>query len=286
VPRLRGDIRQALAGFVALVDNLAAQRHAMTVEDVLDAVLEATSFRQHLERTDGDHAEVRWENVQELRSVAAQYEEVEPEASLASFLEEVALVSDVDDPGSDQPDAVTLITLHAAKGLEFPVVFMPGVEEGLLPHIRALDDPSQMEEERRVCYVGMTRAKQRLYLTRARRRFMFGDIRANPPSRFLGDIPEEVVISPMGAARADAPALDPRRIRAAIGSRSAPEPADESQEQEPVFRAGDRVVHDRFGRGIVVSCEVIPGDQQVTVAFEGQGVKRLLLSFAPLRAAS
>ena len=280
IPQLRGDIRQSLAAFVALIDGLAAERAALGVVGALDRVLADTRFRDHLEKIDGDHAEVRWENVQELRSVAAQYGELEGDSSLAAFLEEVALVSDVDDPGADQPDAVTLITLHAAKGLEFPVVFLVGMEEGLLPHMRALDDPEQMAEERRVCYVGMTRARERLYMTRARRRFQYGNQRANPASRFLADVPEAETMVPAGASRRDVSTLDPRRLR------SAGRDPIEVDATTPAFRAGDRVLHERFGTGVVVACEIVPGDQQVTVAFEGQGVKRLLLSFAPLRAAS
>src|SRR5262249_52988183 len=151
---------------------------------------EETQFRGYLQHTDPSDAEARWENVQELRAVATQYEDLQGEHSLASFLEEVALVADVDDPGANAPDAVTLTTLHAAKGLEYPVVFMPGMEEGLLPHMRALDDPGQMEEERRVCYVGMTRARERLYLLYALRRFFQGTYRSAVPSRFLMDLPE------------------------------------------------------------------------------------------------
>ncbi len=275
IPALRADIRQSLARFVSLIDQLATERDTLSTGEILDRVLAATDFRKHLQKTDGDHADVRWENVQELRSVAAQYSAVEGDATLAAFLEEVALVSDVDDPGADQPDAVTLITLHAAKGLEFPVVFLAGMEEGLLPHMRALDDPEQMQEERRVCYVGMTRARERLYLTRARRRFQYGNVRANPVSRFLNDVPEEETAVPVGARRPDRDFGGTR-----FGGGREPEEVDV---ETPAFRAGERVVHERFGPGTVIACEIVPGDQQVTVAFEGQGVKRLLLSFARLR---
>ena len=126
----------------------------------------------------------------------------------------------------------------------------------------------------------MTRARERLYMTRARRRFQYGNQRANPVSRFLRDIPEQETVVPAGGARRDVSTLDPRRIR------SAAREAIEVDATTPAFTAGDRVVHERFGTGVVVSCQLVPGDQQVTVAFEGQGVKRLLLSFAPLRAAS
>ncbi|MEI7925764.1 MAG: UvrD-helicase domain-containing protein [Chloroflexota bacterium] len=285
VPELATRTRGALQGFLEIVESLSAQRDNMTVAQLLDRLLGQVDYRAHLTKTDREHADVRWENVQELRSVAAQYEEVEEESSLAAFLEEVALVSDVDDPESDQPDAVTLITLHSAKGLEYDVVFMPGMEEGLLPHIRALDDPAQMEEERRLCYVGITRARERLYLTRARRRFMFGQVRGNPASRFLRDLPDEDVVSPVGASpkrESDTwGASDSRGLRAAAAARR-----DDDQTEVRAFAPGERVRHNTFGVGTVIGCQVVPGDMQVTVAFQGQGVKKMLQSFARLEPAS
>ncbi len=281
VPQLNSRVRGALIAFVELYDRLLAEREQLGIAGLLDRVLAETDYRRHLRKTDGEEqADVRWENVQELRSVAAEYAEVERDGTLASFLEEIALVSDIDDPSADTPDAVTLITLHAAKGLEFPVVFMPGMEEGLLPHIRALDDPAQMEEERRVCYVGMTRAKERLYLTRARRRFMFGNIRANPSSRFLRDLPDEDVTAPMGQSRTRGATLTASGLRAAADARR-----EEVDDKEPMFAPGDRVRHNSFGVGVVVACVVVPGDQQVTVAFPDKGVKKLLQSFAHLERA-
>jgi len=279
LPKLRSNIQMALSMFVAQIDDLAQARQTLTIAELLDRILAATNYRAYLEKSDPEHHEVRWENVQELRNVAAQYEEVETDATLAEFLEEVALVSDVDDPSADQPDAVTLITLHAAKGLEFPVVFMPGMEEGILPHMRAIDEPSQLQEERRVCYVGMTRAQERLYLTHARRRMSYGNLRANPPSRFLGDLPDEDVQTPVGSNRA-APRTGGLRAAAAAAA------AEQPEATSPSFAPGDRVHHASFGNGVVIACELVPGDQQVTVAFEGKGVKKLMLSFAPLRAIS
>ena len=278
LPKLRGDIRVSLGEFVQLIDRLSALRKQETVSDLLDAIVRETRYREHLRRTEDDEdAEARWENVQELRSVAAQYEDLEGAASLTSFLEEVALVADVDDPGADVPDAVTLTTLHAAKGLEFPVVFMPGMEEGLLPHFRSLDDPQQMEEERRVCYVGMTRAKEQLYLLRSYRRFQHGSFRNSSPSRFLRELPEAEVTSFEAGGQRGA-TMSPRERRAALAARD----RVEETPQDPAYGAGDRVRHPKFGRGVVVACELVSGDQQVTVAFEGQGVKKLLLSLAPL----
>ena len=248
IPSFRGDIRNALERFVELHERLTTYRDTTTVAELIDRIITETHYKDYLDRSDPDHAEVRWENVQELRSVAAEWQSLDGDTTLAEFLEEVALVSDIDDPSSDAPDAVTLITLHSAKGLEYPVVFLAGMEEGLLPHFRAIDDPTQMEEERRVCYVGMTRARERLYLTRARRRFQYGSVRANPASRFLDDIPEEEITHPAGSAgRGDT--LSPRGLRAAAAARQ-----DAADSEAPVFQPGDRVRHQTFGsrgRGVV-----------------------------------
>ena len=276
VPALRADIRLALAEFVATVDRLVALREVQSVAGLLDAILQETRYREHLQRVDEDGAETRWENVQELRTVAAQYEDLEGATSLTSFLEEIALVADVDDPGADVPDAVTLTTLHSAKGLEYPVVFMPGMEEGVLPHFRSLDDPEQMEEERRVCYVGMTRARERLYLLSASRRFQNGLYRSSSPSRFLSDLPADVEAATAGG-RSGA-SMSARERRAALATR---ETERERQELPPLL-AGDRLRHATFGIGVVVSSEQVAGDEQLTVAFEGQGVKKLLRSLAPI----
>jgi len=156
------------------------------------------------------------------------------------------------------------------------------MEEGLLPHIRALDDPAQMEEERRLCYVGITRARERLYLTRARRRFMFGQVRGNPASRFLRDVPDEDVVTPVGApVRSAEDALDGRGLRAAAAARR-----DDDQTEQRAFAPGERVRHNTFGVGTVIGCQQMGGDMQVTVAFQGQGVKKLLQSFARLESAN
>ena len=293
LPALRGDIRIALRDFVALIDRLTAASEEQPVATLLETVLAETRYHEYLKRNDEDHAEVRWENVQELINVASQYQDLDPTASLTSFLEDVALVADVDDPSADAPDAVTLTTLHAAKGLEYPVVFMPGMEEGLLPHSLSLDDPAQMEEERRVCYVGMTRARERLYLLHARRRMRQGRYSGAIASRFLDDIPSDETARAR-TTRGSRPAETPRERRAAYAARQAEgwdsvDPGGDSgaggEVDEPRYAAGDRVRHAHFGVGVVVACEVTRGDQRVTVAFEGQGVKKLLLSLAPLEPA-
>ena len=261
----------ALLRFLDLLNELIKEAPTQSLSDLLDAIIARADYRRHL-LEDFPDGEERWENVQQLRAVASQYDELAPAEALARFLEDAALIMDID-AYDEKADAVTLITLHAAKGLEFPVVFIVGMEEGLLPHMRSYDDPAQMEEERRLCYVGMTRAQERLYLVRAFRRTFGGH---NPPSRFLADIPPDLVTT-----RERIPTDRPTRERVAVGQRRSEERPKRS---DVTFAAGDRVRHAKFGEGIVVSCqEEKGGDQLVIVAFKGEaGIKRLLLSFAPL----
>ncbi|MFC1999579.1 ATP-dependent helicase [Chloroflexota bacterium] len=180
---------QALTGFYNLLKELIEESQEVNVADLLDSVVRKTGYRDHiLELDDGED---RWDNILELRGIAKDYENLSPAQGLASFLDGVSLFSDTD-TFDEKKDLVTLITLHQAKGLEFPVVFIVGMEEGVLPHLRSFDDPAQMEEERRLCYVGMTRSKTRLYLVNASYRRLFGGMNANPPSRYLKDIPSDL----------------------------------------------------------------------------------------------
>ncbi|HEU4673399.1 MAG TPA: UvrD-helicase domain-containing protein [Candidatus Limnocylindrales bacterium] len=184
----------ALAGFVALVKRLRTRIGVLALPELLDEVLEASGYRAML--ADGsEEGEERWANLLELRSVTTRYDDLSPEDALDRFLEETALVAD-QDAYEGTSDAVTLITLHAAKGLEFPVVFIAGLEEGVFPHSRALDDEKELEEERRLAYVGMTRAKRRLYLSHAWRRATWGMGQASIPSRFLLEIPADLMVGP------------------------------------------------------------------------------------------
>ena len=215
--------------------------------------------------------EERWENVLELRGVAQDYKDLPPGEGLTAFLEGVALVSDVDDL-DEKVDTVTLITLHQAKGLEFPVVFIVGMEDGILPHFKSIDDPAQLEEERRLCYVGITRAKKKVYLVRAFRRHLMGSSAVNKPSRFLLDIPAHLITS--GGV-----------TEAKTSGRHCLDAEDKEQSQRrdlPEFKAGDHVRHEQFGEGVVVNYHKIKNDAEVVVAFDGAGVKRFLLSFAKI----
>lgn len=271
-PSLDTRSSQAVARFLNLINALIEEGENLGVAELIDAVVERTGYRSYL-MEDGEQGHERWENVQELRSTALKFQDVDPEDRLTEFLQGVALVSDIDSLDEAQ-DSINLITLHQAKGLEFPVVFIAGLEEGLLPHIRSFDDPDQMEEERRLFYVGMTRAKDRLYLTRAFRRGFKGNGSANMPSRFLNDIPKHLVSPLTQANKRVSAAGQPLRGRASL--------AAEEKTSSPL-KAGEKVRHPKFGDGIVVSCIASGQDHEVTVAFKGDsGIKRLLLAYAGL----
>ena len=251
---------QALAGFYSMMEELARQSREQGVVELLDNVLQASGYKEYtLEQPDGDD---RWDNILELRGIAAQYQDLKPPEGLTLFLEGVSLFSDTDEM-DEKKDLVTLITLHQAKGLEYPVVFIVGMEEGVLPHIRSFDDPGQMEEERRLCYVGMTRAKRRLYLVRSLRRSLMGGTNANPPSRFLKNIPAKLV-----------------QTTGLFGEE--PKPVPKPKASGVALSAGDHVQHPKFGKGVVVSCTPVRDDQEVVVVFDGVGIKKLLLSLAQL----
>ena len=269
-PPLNSRTIRLLGDFYRLIDELVNHSQKLNLVDLFDLVVKKSGYKEYImAAADGEE---RWENVLELRTVARQYTDLEPGQGLAAFLEGVTLVSDVD--GYDESaGAVTLITLHQAKGLEFPVVFIVGLEEGILPHIRSFDDPAQMEEERRLCYVGVTRAKQRVYLLHAFRRNLMGVSTMNSPSRFLKDIPAHLI------ATGDLWRGEESQLTATAGAwDSIPEIGIDL----PELKAGDRVDHSQFGRGTVVSCQPLEGDSEVVVAFPGMGVKKLLLSFARL----
>jgi DNA helicase-2/ATP-dependent DNA helicase PcrA len=261
---------KALAGFAVMLENLIEQSKDLNPTALFDQVVEKSGYKQYI--TGLVDGEERWENIMELRGVAQDYKDLHPEQGLTAFLEGVALVSDVDDL-PEKVDTVTLITLHQAKGLEFPVVFIIGMEEGILPHYKSIDDPGQLEEERRLCYVGITRAKRKVYLVRAFRRHLMGSSAVNKPSRFLLDIPPDLL------ARGGVKEAEDEWAKPSPEEREA---EFKQREDLPQFKAGDHVRHEQFGEGVVVNYHKIKNDAEVVVAFDGAGVKRFLLSFAKI----
>jgi DNA helicase-2/ATP-dependent DNA helicase PcrA len=271
--------KQALVDFAGMIDRfIDSPARGSNVAQLIDLVLKESAYQRFID--DGtEEGKDRYDNIKELRNVASDYTRAVGEDPLAEFLEDVALVADVD-ALKDQTDAPTLMTLHSAKGLEFPIVFITGLEEGLLPHARSMEDPDQLEEERRLCYVGITRAKERVLLTYAFRRTMWGSNDVSTPSRFLQDIPKKLLSGsmsfagskPKGAAMVRASTWD----SASAKTRSA-EPA-----RAMLFRSGQRVKHAKFGDGVVIESKIDRNDEEVTVAFEKAGIKRLLASFANL----
>jgi DNA helicase-2/ATP-dependent DNA helicase PcrA len=266
-------IRRVLGAFLTVMEDLIASSRELNLIDLFDQVIEHSGYRQYLAGM-ADGAE-RWENVLELRTVAQDYANLATIDSLTSFLEGVTLVSDVD--GLDETaSSVTLITLHQAKGLEFPVVFIVGMEDGILPHFKSFDEPEQMEEERRLCYVGITRAQEKVYLVRAFRRNLMGRSMISEPSRFLADIPKHLVSGSEWRDNEDS------RIIPSVHSWN--KPAAVISPALELLQAGDHVRHAEFGNGVVVSCQTVKDDAEVVVAFNGS-VKKLLLSFANLERA-
>lgn len=305
---LSAKIRATLFDFINLLDAFINARDEMNLPQLFDFVLKKSGYEQSL-RDGSEEGEERWRNVQELGNVAAEFSHLSGEEGLTAFLEQVALVADVDrlDPNKD---AITLITLHAAKGLEYPFVFIIGLEENILPHSRSLDNEKDLEEERRLLYVGITRAKEKLYMIYAFRRSLYGNQLPTKPSRFLTEIPRNLLKgfqqnagtggghsgfkgsqrSTLWGGTANkattwnsgstSTSNATKRPAATNGARTS---GNGSSTTGPKFKAGDRVQHVKFGKGMVVSSKATSDDEEVTVAFEGQGVKRLMASFANLQ---
>ncbi len=298
--------RTKLSAFVTLMEGFAALVDTIPLPELASRIIRDTGYDMRLKEERTEEAKDRLANIQELLTALDDFERTGEEKSLSAYLEQVALISDVE-RGERNRNSVTLMTLHSAKGLEFPLVFMTGMEERLFPHVRALDDPEQMEEERRLCYVGMTRARERLYLTNARRRHFYGQEQFNSPSRFLSDIPGDLVETDEGAqpgfgwndtppgTGGDRSAYGPgqggkwdevvRLSRDAVQADASPVALDNEvtviPEGEGVF-IGLRVRHAKFGAGTIRKIEGRGDETKVIVWFDTGGPKKLLLRFAGL----
>jgi DNA helicase-2/ATP-dependent DNA helicase PcrA len=281
---------QSITQFTSMLTALAVLVEAKTKPSVIiEAVLEQSGLLTELEASTDPQDEVRVENLKELVSASMEYEErpieelgEDEEISLSGFLEKVSLVADADEipDGEDHGGVVTLMTLHTAKGLEFPTVFLTGMEDGIFPHARTLDDPKEIEEERRLAYVGLTRAEKRLYISRAEYRLTFGSPKYNPASRFLDEIPAELIEwKNETRSKSSSGSSGIRRSRVAT---TAPPRATGKKSSAMVLEVGQRVSHDTFGLGTVVALAGEGDKSEATVNFGQYGDKRLLLRYAPV----
>ena len=281
---------QSISQFTSMLTALAVLVEAKTNPSVIiEAVLEQSGLLTELEASTDPQDEVRVENLKELVSASMEYEErpfeelgEDEEISLSGFLEKVSLVADADEipDGEDHGGVVTLMTLHTAKGLEFPTVFLTGMEDGIFPHARTLDDPKEIEEERRLAYVGLTRAEKRLYISRAEYRLTFGSPKYNPGSRFLDEIPSELIEWKNDSrSKSSSGSSAIRRSRVAT---TAPPRATGKKSSAMVLEVGQRVSHDTFGLGTVVALAGEGDKSEATINFGQYGDKRLLLRYAPV----
>ncbi len=278
---LSGRAAKAVSAFSELLSVLIAMKATMGVADFVRELIDVTGIAKPFEEADDEESQSRLGNIREMISAVEEYENSAEEPSLGGFLESAALVSDIDGL-SEGSGAAAMMTLHSAKGLEFPVVFVLGMEEGVFPGARAFLEEEKLEEERRLCYVGITRAKDLLFLTYAARRMLYGNTEYHVPSRFLGEIPEEYVVR--NDAQAKRP--EPRKVSgpwkdspfSKAAPAGGPTPLRKPQ-ASATYRAGDRVRHESFGDGTVIDAK---GDT-VRVAFPGQGIKVFSAAVAPMR---
>ena len=295
IPKLSAKVKLALEEFAAMVFTFMGQLGTRPIHEIVEDVIETSGYAAALEEEKKEDNRDRLENLREFISVAKNFDDgaAEGENGLADFLAQIALISDVDQT-EQSGGTVTLMTFHAAKGLEFPAVFMAGMEEGLFPHSRTLLDDTEIEEERRTCYVGITRAERRLYLTYARQRTIYGRTEMSRPSRFLAEIPEELVEHKeadfFGGTDLRAPSniwserstrterkryMPPPQHTAADGSVIRPDAS-------AAFKAGDAVRHSKWGDGRIVAISGSGEDAELSIAFPGEGIKKFVQKYAPI----
>ena len=320
IPGITARVKKPLELFTTFLFNFMGTHQNMHLDDLIDRILKESGYLRELESEKKPENESRIENLKEFIGVARDFEKTEENPNLETFLSQLSLVSDIDNADIED-DRVTLMTLHSAKGLEFPIVFMVGMEEGLFPHARTLMNPEEIEEERRTCYVGITRAQRKLYLTNARQRTIYGRTNSYPPSRFLEEIPDDYVERRVPRAnaygfahanhygaqqRSGFMSFRPSASQMGPGTRFAgkPQSALEALEalqkrQQPVqpaagvirpdtsikWKVGDKARHGKWGIGTVVSVKGSGEEVELKIAFPGQGVKGLMQKYAPIEKA-
>ena len=281
VDTIKGKTKEKLEEFGILIFTLVAEMDDKSVLDILEAILDRTSYLAQLEESTDPQDQARAENIGELLSVAKDFQDTNPTGTVEDFLEQVALVNDVDSFEQEE-SKVTLMTLHAAKGLEFPIVFLGGLEEGLFPHSRTLMNPEEIEEERRLAYVGITRAEKELYISNATTRTVFGRTSSYLPSRFIDEIPAELVDGLRAKRRIpdDIKPTVPRHM--SVASRPVTKPIIRN-EVIADWKVGDTAIHSKWGNGKVVNVTGEGAGMKLTIEFPTQGVRVVMAKFAPVK---
>lgn len=281
VDTIKGKTKEKLEEFGILIFTLVAEMEDKTVLDILESILDRTGYLAQLEESTDPQDQARAENIGELLSVAKDFQDTNPTGTVEDFLEQVALVNDVDSFEQEE-SKVTLMTLHAAKGLEFPIVFLGGLEEGLFPHSRTLMNPEEIEEERRLAYVGITRAEKELYISNATTRTVFGRTSSYLPSRFIDEIPEELVDGLR--AKRKVPDDIKRHVpqHMSVTSRPVTKPIIRN-EVIADWKVGDTAIHSKWGNGKVINVAGEGAGMKLTIEFPTQGVRVVMAKFAPVK---
>lgn len=281
VDTIKGKTKKKLEEFGILIFTLVAEMEDRTVLDILESILDRTGYLAQLEESTDPQDQARAENIGELLSVAKDFQDTNPTGTVEDFLEQVALVNDVDSFEQEE-SKVTLMTLHAAKGLEFPIVFLGGLEEGLFPHSRTLMNPEEIEEERRLAYVGITRAEKELYISNATTRTVFGRTSSYLPSRFIDEIPEELVDGLR--AKRKVPDDIKRHVpqHMSVTSRPVTKPIVRN-EVIADWKIGDTAIHSKWGNGKVINVAGEGAGMKLTIEFPTQGVRVVMAKFAPVK---
>ncbi len=273
-----------LTELAGIFDNLAVLSEAVPLPDLLDELMKLTGYETFL-KMQGEEGQTRLENIEELKSSMLEYSKNAVEPTLQGFLEEIALYTDVDDMNSDE-DKVTLMTVHSAKGLEFENVFVVGLEENIFPSSRSIFEEEEIEEERRLAYVAITRAKKRLYLSCSAQRMLFGNTSYNRPSRFIAELPKETVSEQSEASHRPAPKQAPRQSASQtpfMSQLGAIKAKAQAPKQAQTFAVGQQVKHNVFGLGIVLSATPMSNDTMLEIAFDKVGTKKIMANFAKIQ---
>ena len=298
--RLNRGSLEKIKGFYKLLKQLLDIPENTAISEIITRIIEKTQYEEYLKHH-FDHFEERLENITEFKNIAWDFSKNNEENSLILFLERISLVNDTDNIDETSSEYLTLITLHQAKGLEYPIVFIIGMEEGMIPHIKSMDSDAEMEEERRLCYVGFTRAKQKLYLSRTFRRGYRGGYERNIPSRFLNDLPKELTFV---ASEISEPTeyeddwvnqeyqsppskySSPKNNKTRFNQSSKSIRYDINKDVNPKenkISIGDHITHATFGKGLVTHVRKLGNDYEITIAFtDNKGIKKFLLSMAPI----